>query len=165
MVLAIEMGVAFVLLTAILVALYVAWQNVKFIGDRLKKKQVVKRLVASGAAIILAVVVAIGTMVPAFAATEDWINEVLSLVDSGLHQLLIAMILLCVAGGMCLVGKLCAYSERDALSIVLLAIATVASIVGIGLGAHGVASVLTAWLHCPSSTTTTFVPIPFFIFR
>lgn len=71
MVLAIEMGVAFVLLTAILVALYVAWQNVKFIGDRLRKKQVMKRLVASGVAIILAVVVAIGTMVPALAATSD----------------------------------------------------------------------------------------------
>ena len=40
MVLAIEMGVVFVLLTAILIALYVAWQNAKFIGDRLKKKQV-----------------------------------------------------------------------------------------------------------------------------
>lgn len=117
------------------------------------------------AAVVLTLLLAVATAVPAFAATEDWINEVLSLVDSGLHQLLIAMILLCVAGGMCLVGKLCAYSERDALSIVLLAIATVASIVGIGLGAHGVASVLTAWLHCPSSTTTTFVPIPFFIFR
>lgn len=71
MVLAIEMGVAFVLLTAILLALYVAWQNVKFIGDRLRKKQVMKRLVASGVAIILAVVVAIGTMVPALAATSD----------------------------------------------------------------------------------------------
>lgn len=68
MVLAVEMGVVFVLLTAILIALYVAWQNAKFVGDRLRKKQVMKRLVASGAAIILAVVVAISTMVPAFAA-------------------------------------------------------------------------------------------------
>lgn len=68
MVLAIEMGVVFVLLTAILIALYIAWQNAKFVGDRLKKKQVMKRLVAGSAAIILAVVVAISTMVPAFAA-------------------------------------------------------------------------------------------------
>lgn len=63
MVLAIEMGVVFVLLTAILIALYVAWQNAKFIGDRLRKKQVMKRLVAGGAAIVLAVAVAIGAVV------------------------------------------------------------------------------------------------------
>lgn len=48
MVLAIEMGVVFVLLTAILIALYIAWQNAKFVGDRLRKKQVMKRLVAGG---------------------------------------------------------------------------------------------------------------------
>lgn len=71
MVLAIEMGVVFVLLTAILIALYVAWQNAKFIGDRLKKKQVMKRLMAGGAAIVLAVAVAIGAVVTAYAATSD----------------------------------------------------------------------------------------------
>lgn len=71
MVLAIEMGVVFVLLTAILMALYVAWQNAKFVGDRLRKKQVMKRLVAGGAAIVLAVAVAIGAVVPAYAATSD----------------------------------------------------------------------------------------------
>ena len=71
MVLAIEMGVVFVLLTAILIALYVAWQNAKFIGDRLKKKQVMKRLMAGGAAIVLAVAVAIGAVVMAYAATSD----------------------------------------------------------------------------------------------
>ena len=65
MVLAIEMGVVFVLLTAILIALYVAWQNAKFIGDRLKKKQVMKRLMTGGAAIVLAVAVAIGAVVTA----------------------------------------------------------------------------------------------------
>ena len=71
MVLAVEMGVVFVLLTVILIALYVVWQNAKFVGDRLKKKQVMKRLVAGGAAIILAVAVAIGAVVPAYAATSD----------------------------------------------------------------------------------------------
>lgn len=71
MVLAIEMGVVFVLLTAILMALYVAWQNAKFVGDRLRKKQVMKRLVAGGAAIVLAVAVAIGAVVTAYAATSD----------------------------------------------------------------------------------------------
>lgn len=71
MVLAVEMGVVFVLLTVILIALYVAWQNAKFVGDRLKKKQVMKRLVAGSAAIILAVVVAISAVVPAYAATSD----------------------------------------------------------------------------------------------
>ena len=83
MVLAIEMGVVFVLLTAILIALYVAWQNAKFVGDRLKKKQVMKRLMAGGAAIILAVVVAISTMVPAFAAESDTAqsNEQFEIVD------------------------------------------------------------------------------------
>lgn len=39
MVLAIEMGVVFVLLTAILIALYIAWQNAKFVGDYLKKSR------------------------------------------------------------------------------------------------------------------------------
>lgn len=71
MVLAIEMGIVFILLTVILIALYVAWQNAKFVGDRLKKKQVMKRLVAGGVAIILAVMVAIGAVVPAYAATSD----------------------------------------------------------------------------------------------
>lgn len=71
MVLAVEMGVVFVLLTVILIALYVAWQNAKFVGDRLKKKQVMKRLVTGSAAIILAVVVAISAVVPAYAATSD----------------------------------------------------------------------------------------------
>lgn len=71
MVLAIEIGVVFVLLTAVLIALYVAWQNAKFVGDRLKKKRVMKRLVAGGAAIILAAAVAIGAVVSAYATTSD----------------------------------------------------------------------------------------------
>ena len=115
--------------------------------------------------VVMTLLLAVSTAVPAFAATEEKINEVLSLVDSGLHELLIAMILLCVAGGLLLVGKLCAFNEKDALGIVFLAISAVATIVSIRFGAHGVASVLTAWLYYPSSTTTTFVPIPFFIFR
>lgn len=67
MVLAIEMGVVFVLLTAILMALYVAWQNAKFVGDRLRKKQVMKRLVAGGA-VIMVLLLTVGTAVPALAA-------------------------------------------------------------------------------------------------
>lgn len=125
----------------------------------------VRKPLAIIVAVVITLLLAANTAVPAFAATEDRISEVLSLVNSGLHQLLVAMILLCVAGGMCLVGKLCVYSERDALSTVFLVIAVVATIVSIRFGAHGIASVLAAWVYCPSSTTTTFVPIPFFIFR